>query len=99
VRELQDYMLLCSECNRAKSWACEHCENWQTHKQAETCATCYWAQPQSYQHIAMQLARRLDLTWRGDKVGVYEHFRRLAEADQESLQHYLKRLLKSLADS
>ena len=25
---VEDYMLLCGSCNRAKSWSCEHCENW-----------------------------------------------------------------------
>ena len=28
ARRREDYMLLCSSCNRAKSWSCEHCQNW-----------------------------------------------------------------------
>ncbi|MCS6870555.1 MAG: HNH endonuclease, partial [Anaerolineae bacterium] len=26
-RTLQDFMLLCATCNRAKAWSCEHCPN------------------------------------------------------------------------
>ncbi|MBZ0308561.1 MAG: HNH endonuclease [Anaerolineae bacterium] len=27
-RQINEYMLLCGSCNRAKSWSCEHCTNW-----------------------------------------------------------------------
>src|SRR3990170_643143 len=37
------YMLVCGSCNRAKSWSCEHCENWTKLKSADTCRSCYWA--------------------------------------------------------
>ena len=34
TRRTEDFMLLCGSCNRAKSWSCEHCENWKTAKSA-----------------------------------------------------------------
>jgi hypothetical protein len=61
----EKFMLLCSSCNRAKSWSCEHCENWRAAKQVTVCKTCYWAGPQSYSHIAMAPQRRVELIWTG----------------------------------
>ena len=43
--ETPRFMLLCGSCNRAKSWSCEHCENWTTERSPEICQTCYWASP------------------------------------------------------
>ena len=68
----EDFMLLCGSANRAKSWSCEHCENWTHGKKREVCLTCYWASPESYDHIAMRQVRRLDLIWQGDEVVSYE---------------------------
>jgi hypothetical protein len=42
-----EYMLLCGSCNRAKSWSCEHCENWLSDKLPLVCQTCYWANPKT----------------------------------------------------
>jgi len=39
-RNVEDYQLLCGECNRAKSWSCEHCPNWLQEKQPQICLTC-----------------------------------------------------------
>ncbi len=33
------YMLLCGSCNRAKSWSCEHCPNWQA-RRTNVCEAC-----------------------------------------------------------
>lgn len=52
-RNADDYMLLCSSANRAKSWSCEHCANWQL-KSEEVCRSCFWSYPENYSHIAMQ---------------------------------------------
>ncbi len=48
----EDFMLLCGSANRAKSWSCEHCEDWKDVKKREICLTCYWASPENYEHIA-----------------------------------------------
>ena len=70
-------MLLCTSCNRAKSWSCEHCPNWLGRKDPRVCRSCYWSSPESYKHAATVDIRRLDVTWAGDEVPAYE---RLAEA-------------------
>lgn len=67
-----DFMLLSSSANRAKSWSCEHCENWQTLKKKEICLSCYWAYPEEYSHVAMRQVRRLDLIWQGKEVEQYK---------------------------
>ena len=36
-RDAKDYMLLCAACNRAKSWSCEYCPNW-NNKSATICS-------------------------------------------------------------
>jgi hypothetical protein len=49
-----EFMLLCGSANRAKSWSCEHCENWKKLKKREVCLSCYWAYPENHSHIAMK---------------------------------------------
>lgn len=68
----EDFMLLSGSANRAKSWSCEHCENWNGKKDKKVCLSCYWAYPESYTHIAMRQIRRVDLVWQGDEVANYD---------------------------
>ena len=93
-RDTASYMLLCGSCNRAKSWSCEHCRNWTDLKSPETCSTCYWASPESYSHIAMQDARRLEITWAGKETTDYENVRVLAQAAKEPMPEYVKKILR-----
>ena len=90
-----EYMLLCGSCNRAKSWSCEHCENWRALKSPDTCRTCYWASPQLYEHVAMVALRRLDLTWTGEEVPDFETLRQRAAKSGTALSLYVKALLRS----
>ncbi len=87
------YMLLCSSCNRAKSWSCEHCVNWLKEKIPDICNVCYWARPESYKHIALREERRLDITWSGKEVEVYEKLRKSAQFNNENLPAYVKEVL------
>jgi 5-methylcytosine-specific restriction endonuclease McrA len=93
-RDSSSYMLVDASCNRAKSWSCEQCRNWTELKSPETCRTCYWASPNSYVHIAMQDTRRIDLTWAGGEVEVYEALRTQADALREQMPRYAKRILQ-----
>ena len=68
----EDFMLLCGSANRAKSWSCEHCENWKNIKDKNICLSCYWAYPEKYSHLAMRQIRRIDLVWQGGEVAQYE---------------------------
>ncbi|MFH0910055.1 MAG: HNH endonuclease signature motif containing protein [Planctomycetota bacterium] len=90
----EDFMLLCGSANRAKSWSCEHCGNWIENKDAKICRSCYWAFPESYTHIAMQPARRLDIMWIGAEVKVYNRLKRKTEELQQEMPAYVKKIVE-----
>ncbi|NLA64815.1 MAG: HNH endonuclease [Leucobacter sp.] len=58
---LDELMPLCPSCNRSKSWACEHCENW-TLKDTDMCRACMWASPHQYDHVAGRQQREIRIT-------------------------------------
>lgn len=89
-----DFMLLSSSANRAKSWSCEHCENWQTLKKKEICLSCYWAYPEDYSHIAMQQIRRLDLIWQDKEVEQYEKLKIDAKESRQTIPEFVKELIE-----
>lgn len=95
IWHVEDYMLLCGECNRAKSWSCEHCSNWLNDKNPQSCLTCYWASPESHTHIALQEIRRLALIWRDSEIEQYEYLKSQAEQSSESMPEFVKRILKT----
>ena len=94
-RVLEEYMLLCGSCNRAKSWSCEHCPNWTEEKDPDLCHSCYWGNPDSYQHIALRAIRRLDIVWTEDEVERYEALRRRAEELGRELPEFVKAILRN----
>lgn len=55
---LAELMPLCPSCNRAKSWQCENCPNWEA-KNPETCGECMWASPENYLHVATKEIREI----------------------------------------
>ena len=89
----KNFMLLCGSANRAKSWSCEHCQNWQKDKNKEVCSSCYWAYPERYTHVAMKQVRRLDLMWQGDDVVKYERMKSDALRLGKSLPDFVKEVL------
>lgn len=89
----KSYMLLCGSCNRAKSWSCEHCENWIKEKDIETCRCCYWANPIHYTHVSLNLIRRLDLSWSSDEVATYEKLLKLSEQTKVPLPDFVKNII------
>jgi len=93
-RELIDYQLLDGSCNRAKSWSCEHCRNWNEVKDPEICNTCYWARPESYRHVAMRNVRRLDVIWEEDEVELYDEVQRQAKSSDVPMPDFVKAILK-----
>lgn len=94
----QPYQILCGSCNRKKSWACEHCENWLRIKSLDICLSCYWAEPTTYSHAAMQQQRRVDLVWIDDEVTDFERVREEAEHHQTSISEEIKRILRNTLD-
>ena len=67
---LDCFMLLSPSANRAKSWTCEHCPNWEK-KDAEFCVKCFWAHPENYSHIAGKEQRQIIITFTGDEIEDY----------------------------
>ncbi len=90
----EDFMLLCGSANRAKSWSCEHCENWRNFKQREICLNCYWAYPESHTHVAMQQLRRVDLIWQGAETVQYERLKADAASAGMEIPDFVKDVLR-----
>lgn len=89
-----DFMLLCGSANRAKSWSCEHCANWQEAKDKDVCRKCYWAYPEDYTHIATLPIRRVDVIWAGDEIKVYEKLRERTLQLQKDIPSYVKEIIE-----
>jgi len=96
IQDSHDFMLLCGSANRAKSWSCEHCQNWLHEKDVAVCETCYWAYPESYSHVAMLAQRRLDIVWAGEEVAQYEVAHVEAMKSDISMPEYVKLALKKI---
>jgi hypothetical protein len=94
VEDPIDFMLVCGSCNRAKSWSCEHCQNWLREKVAGTCQACYWASPVTYEHIALELSRRLSLEWHGTEINDYATLTEAARSRGVELSEYVKDVLR-----
>ncbi|TAN77018.1 MAG: hypothetical protein EPN14_07405 [Gallionella sp.] len=87
-------MLLSGSANRAKSWSCEHCENWNNIKDRTICLTCYWAYPENYSHIATRQIRRLDLVWQGKEIDIYEKLKTEAHLLEKEIPSFVKEILE-----
>lgn len=84
------YMLLSPSANRAKSWTCEHCVNWEK-KEATFCMNCFWAYPENYTHIAGNTQRRITITFTGDEIEDYNKL--IALVGEENAQETIKQLI------
>jgi len=88
--DIEQYILLSPSANRAKSWTCEHCENWEK-KIPEFCVKCFWANPEDYEHVAGSYHRILSIVFTGDEVNDYN---RLIEAvGIDGAQNVIKKLI------
>ena len=81
VEDLDCYMLLCPSANRAKSWTCEHCPNWQI-KNASFCLKCFWAHPEDYTHVAGKEQRQILITFTGNEIEDYNRLIALVGVDK-----------------
>lgn len=89
-RKIEAYMLLCRSANRAKSWTCEHCENWEN-KNIAFCMTCFWAYPENYEHIAGKYEKVISIIFTGYEI---EDYRKLIEiVGAENAQDTIKSLI------
>ena len=94
-----DFMLLSGSANRAKSWSCEHCENWQTLKKKEICLSCYWAYPEDYAHVAMRQVRRVDLIWQNKEVEQYERLKSDDKVSGQTIPEFIKKIIEKALKS
>lgn len=93
-RNINDYMLVCSSCNRAKSWSCENCNNWKMTKDTSICRKCYWSSPNKYTHISLRNIRRLDIVWLGEEVKDFESVKKEAQKLLLDLPKFVKVVIK-----
>lgn len=85
------FMLLSPSANRAKSWTCEHCPNWER-KDYDYCVSCFWAHPEKYTHIADKEQRQIIITFTGNEI---EDYLRLIEyVGIEKAEDTIKQLIK-----
>jgi hypothetical protein len=92
--EPESFMLLCGSANRAKSWSCEHCENWKSIKEKSICLSCYWAYPENYTHVAMRQVRRIDLMWQGENIENYESLKKQAVILHKEIPEFIKEIIE-----
>lgn len=90
----KEFMLLCGSANRAKSWSCEHCDNWKYQKNREVCLSCYWAHPENYSHVAMKQLRRVDLIWQGTETKQYDQLKADAAEAGLAIPDFVKAVLR-----
>lgn len=90
----KEFMLLDASSNRAKSWSCEHCDNFKSNHSEAVCRRCFWASPENYSHIAEVEARRIEIVWSGDETKVYDRLQREAEASGTDLRILIKEKLR-----
>lgn len=79
--KLECFMLLSPSANRAKSWTCEHCPNWDN-KDVEFCMECFWAYPESYSHVAGKEQRQIVITFTGNEIEDYNRLIGLVGVDK-----------------
>ena len=87
------FMLLSPSANRDKSWACEHCTNW-NEKNIDMCKSCYYAYPENYQHIAGEKEKKINIVFNNDDIQLYEKIVKQAEDHGMSYQMVVKRMIE-----
>jgi hypothetical protein len=93
--DVDAFMLLDAKSQRAKSWACENCENFKATQIVEICNGCFWAFPDTYNHVAMQEQRRTDVVWQNDDVAIHDALKQEAAALEIDLPELLRDLGRS----
>lgn len=90
AHDIDSYMLLSPSANRAKSWTCEHCENWER-KDSSFCLRCFWAHPEDYDHIAGKQERIVSVVFTDNEI---EDYGKLIElSGVEKAQDLIKQII------
>ncbi|MDO5113778.1 MAG: hypothetical protein Q4E67_05335 [Planctomycetia bacterium] len=89
-KSVDHYMLLSPSANRAKSWICEHCENWRK-KEVRFCLRCFWAYPEDYDHVAGKYEKIISLIFTGNEIEDY--YKLIEFAGEETAQATIKKII------
>lgn len=89
------YMLLSPSANRAKSWTCEHCENW-VKKDSCFCVKCFWAYPEDYEHVAGKYEKVISIIFTGNEIEDYKKLIDISGLDnaQETIKQLIHNYIK-----
>ncbi len=89
-KDIDCFMLLSPSANRAKSWTCEHCGNWDK-KDESFCLKCFWAHPEDYEHVAGKFEKAISIIFTGDEI---EDYNKLIElSGEKTAQETIKKIL------
>ncbi len=88
--QIEHFMLLSPSANRAKSWTCEHCDNW-NQKDASFCLRCFWAYPEHYEHVAGRYEKIISLVFSGYEIEDYNKL--IEQVGEERAQDTIKEIL------
>lgn len=94
--DVSAFMLLTGSTQRAKSFSCERCPNFLELKETSICGRCYWASPESYDHIGMQQVRQLQLVWHGEEAATFDRIKEKLTAEGCTVEEAAKALLLDL---
>jgi hypothetical protein len=97
LANLDEFMLLDASSQRAKSWSCENCQNFQELRNPLICSQCFWAFPEAYTHVAMSDERRVYLVWQGQEVVEYDQVAKTAADIDISVNEYIKSIIRKFA--
>lgn len=89
-KDIDYFMLLSPSANRAKSWTCEHCINWEK-KDKGFCLRCFWAHPEDYDHVAGRVEKIVSIIFTGDEIEDYNRLVNLS--GEETAQATIKKIL------
>lgn len=89
-KDIDYFMLLSPSANRAKSWACEHCVNWQK-KDITFCLHCFWAHPENYDHIAGKREKIITIIFGKDEINDYNKLIKLS--GEQDVQKLIKKII------
>ncbi|MDR2573787.1 MAG: helix-turn-helix domain-containing protein [Desulfovibrio sp.] len=92
---IESFMLLSPSANRAKSWVCEHCKNWER-KDVAFCVQCFWAYPEDYEHIAGKQQRIISIIFTGNEIEDYNRLIEISGIDKA--QQVIKDILADFFD-
>ena len=91
------FMLLSPSGNRAKSWACENCINW-SKKDIDMCKTCYFANPENYEHVSGTIEKRLDIIFKGQNLEIYNKILEISDENSINLTEAFFKLVNDSLD-